>query len=86
MEPRPGKSGKNSNLKNCDFLCNVIRAAVGPIFMEHEKELEAARTDQVPRIRRFNFVVEDLKALYAPQAKKLDGSSYIQGKKLPKKG
>ena len=58
-----------------------IRAAVGPIFMEHEKELEAARTDQVPRIRRFNFVVEDLKALYAPQAKKLDGSSYIQGTK-----
>ena len=49
--------------------------------MEHEKELEAARTDQVPRIRRFNFVVEDLKALYAPQAKKLDGSSYIQGTK-----
>jgi len=59
-----------------------IRAAVGPIFMEHEKELEAARTDQVPRIRRFNFVVEDLKALYAPQAKKLDGSSYIQGSQL----
>ena len=62
-----------------------IRAAVGPIFMEHEKELEAARTDQVPRIRRFNFVVEDLKALYAPQAKKLDGSSYIQGKKSTQK-
>lgn len=59
-----------------------IKATVGPIFMEHEKELEAARTDQVPRIRRFNFTVEDLRFLYAGPLKHMDGTSYIQGSRL----
>lgn len=61
-----------------------IRAAIGPMFMEHEKELEAARTDQVPRIRRFNFVVEDLHWLYVGPLKTLKegNSSFIQGSRL----
>jgi len=59
-----------------------IRATIGPIFMEHAKEIEAARTDQVPRIRRFNFAVEDLKFLYSGPVAQLDGTSYIQGSRL----
>ena len=47
--------------------------------MEHAKEIEAARTDQVPRIRRFNFVTEDLHFLYQGPYKKLSGDSWIEG-------
>jgi len=56
-----------------------IKAALGPIFMEHAKEIEAARTDQVPRIRRFNFVTEDMHFLYQGPYKKLSGDSWIEG-------
>jgi len=56
-----------------------IKAALGPIFLEHAKEIEAARTDQVPRIRRFNFAVEDLHFLYQGPYKKLSGDSWIEG-------
>ena len=59
----------------------TFRATLGPIFQAHYKELEAARTDQVPRIRRMDVLAEDLYFLYAGPAKKRDGkSSFLQGK------
>ena len=40
----------NNEMKANGAKAWQIRAAVGPLFMEHEKELEAARTDQELRI------------------------------------
>jgi len=59
-----------------------IKAALAPIFLEEGKAIEAARTDQVPRIRRFNFALDDVRYLYAGPLKKLEGTSYIQGSRL----
>jgi len=59
-----------------------IKAALAPIFLEEGKAVEAARTDQVPRIRRFNFALDDVRYLYAGPLKKMEGTSYIQGSRL----
>lgn len=59
-----------------------IKAALTPVFIEAGKAIEAARTDQVPRARRFNFALDNARNLYQPASKKLDGTSFIQGTRL----